>query len=180
MTQLPPSSQLDFANALLGIWLVGRTACTLQGAVRAIEQAGEGSLAGKITEQMVSTLLSQRYYFEIGRIRGQGDPRALAVYLNSTLLTRGEDDVAADAAAMKPAPTDTMILTVVGSRKHCNSYWVRNVIASEHRMPNLTTPQIRRRLDKLEKHGKVASRRWGPGFHVEWSITDEGRAAIPA
>lgn len=76
------------------------------------------------------------------------------------------------------APTDAMILTVVGSRERCNSYWVRNVIAGDHHIPNLTTPQIRRRLDKLEKQGKVASRRWGPGCYVEWSITDAGREAI--
>lgn len=76
------------------------------------------------------------------------------------------------------AVTDAMILTVVGSRTLCNSYWVRNVIASDYGMPSLTTPQIRRRLDKLEKQGKVSSRRWGPGCYVEWSITDTGREAI--
>lgn len=73
---------------------------------------------------------------------------------------------------MSGAPSDEQILRAVAARPSgMHTYVIRNILASEHGFGrSLKTAFVRRRLCRLEAQGKVASKRWGPGCSIEWSV----------
>lgn len=75
---------------------------------------------------------------------------------------------------MTTAPTDAQILQAMAARPGgIYTYVIRNILASEHGFGRaLQTAAVRRRLIRLEDAGKVASKRWGPGCSIEWSIVE--------
>lgn len=72
---------------------------------------------------------------------------------------------------MTSPPTDDQILSAMAARPSgIHTYVIRNILAGEHGFAGLKTAAVRRRLHALERAGKVASKSWGPGCSIEWSI----------
>lgn len=67
------------------------------------------------------------------------------------------------------ALTDELILRVMAARPEgIMTFVIRNILAREHGLCELRVPVVRRRLERLERQGKVTCKRWGPGCYNEW------------
>lgn len=74
----------------------------------------------------------------------------------------------------RPSFTDEQLIAALQSYRPtgCFTYVIRNVLvsaigASRSQIPVST---VRRRLQRLEREGRVTCKRWGPGCANEWSI----------
>lgn len=70
--------------------------------------------------------------------------------------------------------SDDLILTAMAARPSgIHTYVIRNILAREHGLGGgLKTAAVRRQLIRMEAHGKVTSKRWGPGCSIEWSVVE--------
>lgn len=64
---------------------------------------------------------------------------------------------------------DAAILAAMAARPGgVFTYVIRNMLVHEHGYRDLTAAKVRRRLERMERAGTVACKRWGPGCHNEW------------
>lgn len=64
---------------------------------------------------------------------------------------------------------DAAILAAMAARPGgVFTYVIRNILAHEHGYQAVTAAKVRSRLERMERAGTVACKRWGPGCHNEW------------